>query len=44
MLIKKVPKHLLIQIFVANTKYFTPYWIGGPKVSYVGSSMLLFQN
>ena len=44
MFIKKTPKHLLTQIFAANTKYFTPYWIGGPKISYVGSSMRLFQN
>ena len=45
MFIKKTPKHLLTQIFAANTKYFTPYWIGGPKnISYVGSSMHLFQN
>ena len=36
---------MLTQIFAANTKYFTPYWIGGPKnISYVGSSMHLFQN
>ena len=45
MFIKKTPKDLLTQIFAANTKYFTPYWIGGPKnISFVGSSMCLFQN
>jgi len=45
LLISKIPKHVLISIFIANTNFLTPYWLGGPNsLSHVGSSIHLFQN